>query len=170
MPSCCFRVAEIAVFLLVAALIGFLGAFTLMLATTLAGVVVLRQAGRGRIAQFRVAVSDAEITGIEANTAGFLTVLAGLLLVLPGFLTDLVGVGAADRSGAPLVRPQRSSGRWVGRRQDARTRRDRSRAGRMAAGARPRAIENRSRKPPLALGFGVVAGRGVFLVRVRTAC
>jgi UPF0716 protein FxsA len=115
-------IAEIAIFLLVAALIGFLGAFTLMLATTLAGAVVLRQAGRGRIAQFRVAVSDAEITGVEANTAGFLTVLAGLLLVLPGFLTDLIGM-------ALLIGPvRRWCGRsfqswanksWAGRRQDA---------------------------------------------------
>ena len=62
-------VAEIAVFLLVAALIGFLGAFTLMLATTLAGVVVLRRAGRGRIAQFRVAVADGEITGSKPTPA-----------------------------------------------------------------------------------------------------
>jgi UPF0716 protein FxsA len=110
-------IAEIAVFLLVAALIGFLGAFTLMLATTLAGVVVLRRAGRGRIAQFRVAVSDGEITGVEANTGGFLTVLAGLLLVLPGFVTDLIGA-------ALLIRPLRQwCGRtfkaWVGRRQAA---------------------------------------------------
>jgi UPF0716 protein FxsA len=97
-------IAEIAVFALVAALIGFLGAFTLMAITTLAGVVVLRRAGRGRIARFRVAVSDGEITGVEANTGGVLTVLAGLLLVLPGFLTDLVGV-------ALLIRPLR---RWCG--------------------------------------------------------
>jgi UPF0716 protein FxsA len=98
-------IIETAVFLLVAALIGFVGAFTLMLATTLAGVMVLRRAGRGRIAQFRVAVSDGEVTGVEANTGGFLTVLAGLLLVLPGFLTDLVGA-------ALLIRPLR---RWCGR-------------------------------------------------------
>ena len=129
-------IAEIAVFLLVAALIGFLGAFTLMLATTLAGVVVLRRAGRGRIAQFRVAVSDGEVTGVEANTGGFLTVLAGLLLVLPGFVTDLVGA-------ALLIRPLRQ---WCGRTvqglggppANRTTRRDRSFAGRMAAGARPR--------------------------------
>ena len=52
---------------------------------------MLRRAGRGRIAHFRVAVADTDITGIEANTGGFLTVLAGLLLFLPGFLTDLIG-------------------------------------------------------------------------------
>jgi UPF0716 protein FxsA len=143
-------IAEIAIFLLVAALIGFLGAFTLMLATTLAGAMVLRQAGRGRIAQFRVAVSDAEITGVEANTAGFLTVLAGFLLVLPGFLTDLIGM-------VLLIGPVRhwcgrsfqswASRSWAGRKQDAE---------RGVVDLAPtewqrvpdREIENRSQKPP----------------------
>jgi len=82
---------EIAVFVAVAILIGLGWAFTLMLATTVAGALVLRRAGRGRLAHFRVAVADSDITGIEANTGGFLTVLAGLLLFLPGFVTDLAG-------------------------------------------------------------------------------
>jgi UPF0716 protein FxsA len=82
---------EIAVFFLVAALIGWLWTFALMLATTVAGVLVLRRAGRARLARFRVAVADTDMTGIEAHTGGFLTVLAGLLLFLPGFLTDLIG-------------------------------------------------------------------------------
>ena len=97
--------AEIAAFVLVAALIGVTGALLLMLTTTLAGILVLRQAGCGRIARFRVAVSQAEMTGFEANGIGVLTVLAGLLLVLPGFLTDLVGI-------ALLIVPVR---RWCGR-------------------------------------------------------
>jgi UPF0716 protein FxsA len=84
-------VAEIATFILVATLIGLGWALALMLATTLAGVLVMRRAGRGRLAQFRVAVADSDVTGIEANTGGFLTVLAGVLLFLPGFITDLVG-------------------------------------------------------------------------------
>ena len=96
--------AEIAAFVLVAALIGVAGALLLMLATTLAGILVLRHSGRGRIAHFRVAVSDAEMTATEVNSTGFLTVLAGLLLVLPGFLTDLVGI-------ALLIAPIR---RWCG--------------------------------------------------------
>jgi len=57
--------AEIAAFVLVAALIGVTGALLLMLATTLAGILVLRQAGRGGIARFRVAVADAQITATE---------------------------------------------------------------------------------------------------------
>ena len=70
---------------------GFLAAFALMLATSVAGVLVLRRAGRARLARFRVAVADSDVTGIQANTGGFLTVLAGILLVLPGFITDVIG-------------------------------------------------------------------------------
>jgi UPF0716 protein FxsA len=84
-------VAEIAVFVLVAAIIGLPATLLLAAATTIAGFVVLRRAGRARIAHFRVAVADTDITAIQANTGGFLTVLAGLLLFLPGFLTDLIG-------------------------------------------------------------------------------
>ena len=94
--------AEIAVFVLVAVFAGFVWALFL---TTLAGFAVLRHAGRGKIARFRVAVADTDVAGIQANTSGFLTVLAGLLLFLPGFLTDLIGV-------ALLIGPIR---RWCGR-------------------------------------------------------
>ena len=95
--------AEIVAFILIAALIGLGFAFLLMLATTLAGFLMLRRAGRGGIARFRGAVTDT--ASIPANASSFLTVLAGLLLFLPGFLTDLVGV-------ALLIRPVR---RWFGR-------------------------------------------------------
>jgi UPF0716 protein FxsA len=97
--------AEIAAFTLVAALAGLGMALLLMLATTVAGFLVLRRAGRGRIARFRVAVADTGIAGIQAHTSGFLTVLAGLLLFLPGFLTDLIGA-------ALLIGPVR---RWCGK-------------------------------------------------------
>jgi UPF0716 protein FxsA len=97
--------AEIAAFILVAVVAGLGWALILMLATTLAGFLVLRQAGRGRIARFRVAVTDTDIAGIQANAGGFLTVLAGLLLFLPGFITDLIGA-------ALLIGPVR---RWCGR-------------------------------------------------------
>lgn len=96
--------AEIAAFVLVATLIGIGSAVLLMVATTLAGILVLRHSGRGGISRFRVAVADGEITATEMNSAGFLTVLGGLLLVLPGFLTDLVGA-------ALLIAPVR---RWFG--------------------------------------------------------
>ena len=97
--------AEIAVFVLVAVLAGFAWAVILTLLTTLAGFLILRHAGRGNIARFRVAVADTDVAGIQANTSGFLTVLAGLLLFLPGFLTDLIGA-------ALLIGPVR---RWCGK-------------------------------------------------------
>ena len=84
-------VAEIATFVLIALHIGFAWAVALTLATTIAGFLVLRRAGRGRLARFRATVAESDIAGFEANTAGFLTVLAGILLFLPGFLTDLAG-------------------------------------------------------------------------------
>jgi UPF0716 protein FxsA len=106
-----FPVAEIVVFFIVAAIIGGLWTLLLMLATSLAGVMVLRRAGRARIARLRVAVADSDKTWIEANTGGSLTVLAGLLLFLPGFLTDLMGgvllIGPLRRRFGALFR------RWV---------------------------------------------------------
>lgn len=96
--------AEIVAFLIVAAVIGGIWALLLMLATSLAGVMVLRRAGRARIARLRVAVADSDNTWIEANTGGSLKVLAGVLLFLPRVPHRSDGAGAADRTGAPKLR------------------------------------------------------------------
>jgi UPF0716 protein FxsA len=99
--------AEIAAFILVVALLGLGPAFLLMLASTLAGFLVLRRAGRGGLARLRVAMDGVNVgdrAGIEAHAGGLFTVLAGLLLFLPGFLTGLVGL-------ALLIGPVR---RWCG--------------------------------------------------------
>jgi UPF0716 protein FxsA len=84
--------AEIAVFVTVATQIGFGWALALVLLTTFAGAFMLRRAGRSRLAHFRVAVSGNDVTGIEADTGGLVTVLAGVLLFVPGFITDLIGL------------------------------------------------------------------------------
>jgi UPF0716 protein FxsA len=97
--------AEIAAFILVAALVGFAWALLLTLASTLAGALVLRQAGRGQIARLHAAVAETGAAGIAGSAGGLLIVLAGLLLFLPGFLTDLIGA-------ALLIAPVR---RWCGR-------------------------------------------------------
>src|SRR5262249_32851824 len=103
-------VAEIGVFILVAASIGFLRALGLLLATTIAGFVVLRVAGSGRVSLFRSTVAHSGVSGIEArmeaNPHGFLMVLAGVLLVIPGFITDVIGI-------LLLLAPIRN---WLGRR------------------------------------------------------
>jgi UPF0716 protein FxsA len=87
-------IAEITVFILLAANIGLAWTLGLMLATTMAGLLVLRWAGQGRIALFR-SVSDGGMrgieAGIEANPNGFLVILGGILLLLPGFITDAIG-------------------------------------------------------------------------------
>ena len=94
-------VAEIATFVVVALLIGWGWAFLLMAATTIAGFVVLKQAGRGRLANFGATVARNDTAGIEANAGSFLAVLGGILLFLPGFLTDLAGAALL----LPPVRP-----------------------------------------------------------------
>jgi len=83
--------AEIATFVVVALLVGIGWALALMLATTIAGFLVLRLAGRGQLTQLRSAVTANGVSGIEADAGSLITVLAGILLVLPGFLTDLAG-------------------------------------------------------------------------------
>jgi UPF0716 protein FxsA len=84
--------AELAVFIVVAATIGLFHALGLMLATTLVGLLLLRHAGRAQITRFRDAVAETGGIGIEVGTGSFLVVLAGLLLFLPGFLTDAIGL------------------------------------------------------------------------------
>jgi len=107
--------AEIVVFVLVAALIGAAPALLLMLASTVAGLWVLRTAGRGGLARLRGMAADA--TAFEAGRGAVLDVLAGLLLFVPGFLTSLVG-------GLLLIGPVRRLcgvriSQWLARRQSA---------------------------------------------------
>ena len=83
--------AEIATFVAVALKIGFLAALALTVLTSLAGVAVLRHAGRGAVERMRGALGDGVITRVELDGPGFLTVLGGFLLLLPGFLTDIAG-------------------------------------------------------------------------------
>jgi UPF0716 protein FxsA len=83
--------AEVAVFVAVALKIGFLAALALGILTSLAGVAVIRNAGKSEVERVRTAFGDRTITRVELDGPGFLTVLAGFLLVLPGFLTDIAG-------------------------------------------------------------------------------
>ncbi len=84
-------VLELVVFLAVSAALGLPATLLLAILTSAAGFLVLRQAGSGRFARFRAAVSDGIVTGSEAAASGFLVVLAGVLLLLPGFVTDTAG-------------------------------------------------------------------------------
>lgn len=82
--------AELTVFIVVAAGIGFIWALGLVLAGSLAGALVLRHAGSNHIARIRVAVADGGFTALQADSTGGVILLAGILLLIPGFITDVV--------------------------------------------------------------------------------
>ena len=84
--------AELAVFIAVAAAIGFALALGLVLAGSLAGALVLRHAGGNHIARMRVALGDGGFTALQADSAGGIVLLAGILLLIPGFITDIVAL------------------------------------------------------------------------------
>ena len=107
--------AELAAFIAVAATIGLIWAFALVLAGSLAGALVLRHAGGNHIARVRVALGEGGFTALQADSSGFLILLAGILLLIPGFITDIAGLllliaplrqalGTALRGGAPAPR------------------------------------------------------------------
>ncbi|TMI98782.1 MAG: FxsA family protein [Alphaproteobacteria bacterium] len=83
---------EIALFVVVVMKLGVLAALALTIATSLAGMTVIRHAGKTEVARVRSAFGERTVTRKELDGRGFLTVLGGFLLVLPGFLTDLLGL------------------------------------------------------------------------------
>jgi UPF0716 protein FxsA len=85
-------VMELAAFLAVAATIGLGWALILVLATSLAGALVLRHAGGSHIARMRVAMTEGSFAALQADGTGALVLLAGILLLIPGFITDFLGV------------------------------------------------------------------------------
>ena len=104
--------AELAAFVAVAATIGFAWALLLVVATSLAGGVLLRHAGGNHIARMRVALGGGNISALQADGTGSLVLLAGFLLLIPGFITDAIGallllvpLGAALRRGPPAHSP-----------------------------------------------------------------
>lgn len=84
--------AEIAVFVAVALKIGVLAALALTILTSLAGMAIIRRAGRGEVERVRTAFGERVLSRVQIDGPGVLTVLAGFLLLLPGFLTDALGI------------------------------------------------------------------------------
>ena len=111
--------AEVVTFLLVAVLIGWFWAAGLFVATSVAGVFLLRRSGRNDLDRFRAAFARDGIRAVHLESPGVAAMLGGILLVFPGFITDLLGA-------ALLVPPLR---RWL-RGKLAQARRDRRRRGR----------------------------------------
>ncbi len=89
-------VAELVVFILVAATIGFGLALLLVIATSFAGGLLLRHAGGNHIARVRVAMNEGmnsgSFTALQADGSGTATLFAGILLLIPGFITDVLGL------------------------------------------------------------------------------
>lgn len=81
--------AEILIFVVLWARIGFLPTFGLALATSLLGAAVLKNAGGLARRMGRAPPRPDRARGGER---GWVVSLAGLLLLLPGFLTDAVGL------------------------------------------------------------------------------
>lgn len=95
--------AEVVTFLLVAVLIGWFWAAGLFIATSVAGVFLLRRSGRHDLDRFRAAFAQDGIRAVHLESPGVAAMLGGILLVFPGFITDLLGA-------ALLVPPLR---RWL---------------------------------------------------------
>ena len=81
---------ELALFVAVAAAIGFGWALGLVVAGSLAGAWMLRSAGGAHIDRLRVALGKGSFTALQADGNASLVLLAGILLLIPGFITDIV--------------------------------------------------------------------------------
>jgi UPF0716 protein FxsA len=111
-------VAEAAVFLLVAQLLGSFTALFLLFATSVLGALVLGRMGRRLAGRLADMLSRRDLAVVEAS-GGLLTMIGGTLLVLPGFLTDLAGllllIPAIQRRliDAPQLRRNRPAGQVI---------------------------------------------------------
>jgi UPF0716 protein FxsA len=84
--------AELAGFVLVAWNIGVLRALGLLLLAGVAGVLLLRHAGRSQIARLQAALASGRVDEMQIKGAGLVYVAVGLLLLVPGFLTDIAAL------------------------------------------------------------------------------
>jgi UPF0716 protein FxsA len=94
---------EIAIFVAVALKIGVLAALGLTILTSLAGMAIVRRAGRGEVERVRTAFGEQTLSRVVIDGPGILTVFAGFLLLLPGFLTDALGILLLLPAGRRLI-------------------------------------------------------------------
>lgn len=85
-------VLELAIFVLVAAIVGFAWALALLLATSFAGLLVLKYAGGAHVERVRTALGASNFSALRADAQGSLVLFAGILLLIPGFITDALGL------------------------------------------------------------------------------
>ncbi len=84
--------AEIVLFVLVAIWIGFLGALLAVVATSVAGALMLRLGGGSHVERMKVVMGPERVTALQSDSAGTMYLLAAILLLIPGFITDVIGV------------------------------------------------------------------------------
>jgi UPF0716 protein FxsA len=84
--------AEIVVFFVVAAAIGWLWTIFLFFGSSLVGMMVLKHAGRANLTRFRSALAGQGAAAIHLDAPGLATMIGGFLLVVPGFITDAAAV------------------------------------------------------------------------------
>jgi UPF0716 protein FxsA len=78
--------------ILVALMIGWLWTIILFLATSAAGVILLRRSGRSDLDRARAAFAKDGFRAVHLEMPGFASIVGGILLVFPGFITDLLGL------------------------------------------------------------------------------
>ena len=81
---------ELAAFIAVAVTTGFVMALGLVLASSLAGLLILRHAGH--VARVRVALDRGNFTVLHSEGPGGHVLIAGILLLIPGFITDILAL------------------------------------------------------------------------------
>jgi UPF0716 protein FxsA len=85
-------ILELAVFIVVAAIVGFGWALSLVLAGSLTGLLILRHLGSAHITRMRVVLEQGSFTALQADNRGGQVIFAGILLLVPGFITDIVAL------------------------------------------------------------------------------
>ena len=87
----CVPIAEIYLIVRVGDLIGLWPTVFLLLASSAAGALLLRNQGRAAMNSFRSALNEGRVPAKESFD-GALVICGGALLLTPGFLTDLLGL------------------------------------------------------------------------------
>jgi UPF0716 protein FxsA len=85
-------ILELAVFIAVAAMVGFGWALSLVLSGSLTGLLILRHFGSAHITRMRVVLEQGSFTALHADNRAGQVIFAGILLLIPGFITDIVAL------------------------------------------------------------------------------
>jgi UPF0716 family protein affecting phage T7 exclusion len=83
---------ELLAFLIIAALIGWLWAMLLVVASSLVGIRLLRKFGRQDVARMRDGLAADGLRAIHLEDPAVARTAGALLLALPGFITDACGL------------------------------------------------------------------------------